>query len=143
MAGLPAPVVWDVEVEDVVEVREGDEEEERHQHQDEHPVLEGATAPNLRYEVLQLLHDYRWKKEQTVKKPFANWKKGQTLLKSLLQTLIYDALLASDNYNRSCFQYKVTNNKYGKNLAYKYQPTFSGTPSLLPPKENRELWILH
>ncbi len=74
MAGLPAPVVWDMEVEDVVEVGEGDEEEEWHQHQDKHPALEGAPAADLRYEVLQLLHDYSWKKEQI-------------LLKGLLQTL--------------------------------------------------------
>ena len=75
MARLPAPVVRDMEVEDVVEVRKGDEEEKRHQHQDEHPALEGATAPDLRYEVLQLLHDCSWKKEQT-------------LLKGLFQTLL-------------------------------------------------------
>ncbi len=56
VARLPAPVVWDMEVEDVVEVGEGDEEEERHQHQDKHPALEGAPAADLRYEVLQLLH---------------------------------------------------------------------------------------
>ena len=68
MARLPAPVVWDVEVEDVVEVREGNEEEERHQHQDKHPALEVATAPDFRYEVLQLLHDYSWKKEQILLK---------------------------------------------------------------------------